>query len=124
MTSYDIEFKPMEEYLIVNVKGRASLESNIDLSKKIVSTAIEMKKFKVLVDIRELKRGTTISEAYILGKKIEPIPYVKKLKTAILHEKERTELESFFENVAVNLGIKLKTFIEEDEAIFWLIDKK
>lgn len=117
---YDIAIEVKNDYIQVVVKGVSSLSNNIDLQKKVIQACTEKQVNKVLVDIRELKRPTSISEIYQFGKEAGPGLRSMLLKAAVLHDEARADHESFLETTMKNRGVNLKSFMSEEEAVNWL----
>jgi hypothetical protein len=118
---YDISIDVKDGFLQVVVKGKASLPDNIDLQKKVGQACQEHKVTRVLVDIRELKKPTSISEIYQFGKESEQNLRDVSIKAAVLHDMDRKEHESFLETTMKNRGVNLRSFLNEEEAIKWLL---
>jgi hypothetical protein len=119
---YDINFKLEQDFLRVTAYGAASLPDNLDLGKKILKYCSEKNLDKVLVDVRELGDPTTITEAYELGKEVGPLAIGILKKAALLHGENRLELEKFFQTTMHNRGVNLRAFLDEREAIGWLLE--
>ena len=45
-----------------------------------------------------------------------------RIRTAIIHSADEAERFRFIENVATNRGVQMRAFLEESEALDWLLD--
>tara|TARA_Y100000031_G_scaffold8313_1_gene9257 strand:- start:164 stop:532 length:369 start_codon:yes stop_codon:yes gene_type:complete len=70
---------------------------------------------KLLVDVREQEAAPGTMEIFKFG-----ASWPLSIRVAILVGKGTQEDQKFLETVAVNRGIPMKDFMEEDEAIEWL----
>ena len=119
---YDVTMDVNDDYLHVIVKGISSLPDNIDLQKKILKASKENQINRVLVDIRDLKNPTSITEVYQLSKEIGANLRNTLFKAAVLHGENRREHESFLETTMKNRGVNLMTFENEKDALDWLLE--
>lgn len=121
---YKIDFEVRDHYLIARVKGSASLEGNIEFARKLIETSTVNDRKKILIDIRELTNPTGIFDAYKLSEVGASLVNGKSLKIALLHGRERKELESFFETASRNRGINIMVFMDEEKCIEWLLNSE
>ena len=119
---YDITINTEDGYLHVIVKGTASLDGNIDLQMKVVKACTKEKLNRAIVDIRDLKNPTSITEVYQFGKESERNLRNILIKAAVLHNIDRTEHESFLETTMRNRGVNLKSFVKKKDALEWLLE--
>jgi hypothetical protein len=119
--AYDIFIDVKDGYLQVVVRGVSSLPDNIDLQKRVAQACKENKCTRVMVDIRELKNPTSITEIYQFGKNAEQNLRNVSIKAAVLHDEDRTEHESFLETTMKNRGVNLRSFLSEKDALKWLL---
>ena len=82
--------------------------------------------FDVLYDVRQTRTKIPVVEWFQLPRNLEVFKDEKKfrVKAAVLISPEDdVEKYRFYETVTTNLGINLKIFFEEEEAIEWLCKK-
>ncbi|MGA1822434.1 MAG: hypothetical protein ACMUIG_07900 [Thermoplasmatota archaeon] len=118
---YRMEFQVNDHYLLARAAGPASLEGNVEFAKRLIEKAETSGRKKILIDIRDLTDPTSIFDAYELSEVGASFVRGKSLKIALLHGKEREELESFFETASRNRGINIRVFMEESECMEWLL---
>jgi len=77
-----------------------------------------------LVNNVQMVNAASVSDIYKVPKFYKKSVPEKELKIAALFsESSNNESISFFENICVNQGFNVKTFINREEAISWLLSK-
>jgi len=92
----------------------------------LARTAAAEHGFCVLYDVRQSRTKVPIVEWFQLPRNLEVFMDTKKrrVKAAVLiSPDDAVDKYSFYETVTTNLGIKLKIFFDEDDAIEWLCKK-
>jgi hypothetical protein len=115
----DLETTNVGDYLLFEYSGKFSDENAVIAIVDIVEACTENQVFKVLLDCR-LMTGE-ISDA----EKFQFIQHSQKtrerlIKIAILGRDDQISPDRFYENIAQNLIINLKAFIDFNEAEKWL----
>ena len=118
--SYKIDTIVEKDYLKLIVSGEQTHEDNRALVVKIIESCVEHKLGQVVVDIRGLRGQPGVISDYELATfSVEQGLSVIK-KAALVYRQENYEFTSFFETVAINRGLNVKIFVEEDEAVAWI----
>ena len=117
---YEIIFDKEQRILRMNVHG----ELEKDIGEKVITearTKAAENQYNVLYDVRQAKIKVAFVDWFYLPRKLEVYSKTKAVKSAILITPGQQEEEySFFETVTHNLGINVKIFIQEKDAIEWL----
>jgi hypothetical protein len=97
--------------------------------EKIISIAREKAAengFDILYDIRAATTTVAFASWYKLPRELEVFknPRARQAKTAVIVSRTDKALKDykFYEIVTENVGIKLRVFFEENEALAWLAD--
>ena len=111
------------KFFYCTLEGELDIEESILLSKNLRSKASELG-FNVFYDARELCEPNSIMPVYDFSTKLASIldiPAHRIVKVSFLKKSGfHDDLWNFYENVAVNRGLTIKIFTEEEEAIKWL----
>jgi len=111
-----------EEQCIIrlNVYGELAKDVGENVITQARTKAAE-NQYNILCDVRKAKIKAAFIDWFYLPRKLEIYSKTRAVKTAILvtpgHQEEGY---SFFETVAHNVGIKIKIFIKEADALVWL----
>jgi hypothetical protein len=110
-----------EEQCIIRLNVYGQLEK--DVGEKIITearTQAAENQFNILCDVRQAKVNVAFIDWFYLPRKLDVYSKTKTVKTAILVTPGQQEEEySFFETVTHNLGINVKIFIQEKDALEW-----
>ena len=119
---YVIETAIEKDYIKLVASGEQTLESNKELVFQVIEACTENNIRKVLVDISgTLGQPGTFSDfklANIAAK--EAFGLIQRV--ALVNRQENREFTSFFETAIRNRGINLLAFLDEQEAIKWLLE--
>lgn len=121
----DYEFEMLEEdgYVVAALGGIRTPETLITVAARTTAFCNERQIKRVLIDIRRMSGGLDTLETYeVAGHEIPRQESVRRaLRAAILDRPENIERIRFFETVAVNRGLNVKVFADEDLAVEWLL---
>ncbi len=90
----------------------------------IVDIASQIKQpgeYDVLVDNREAIAKLSITELFELGKALADCPALSRSRVGLVVPARAMKQADFFETVAVNRGVQVRTFTNFDQAIAWLV---
>ena len=122
MSDEPYEIKLDKELCIVRLTVHGEVAKNI--GEKIITQArTEAAKthFNILCDVRQAKVKTILTDWYYLPRKLDIYSKTLNVKTAILITPGQQEEEyKFFETVTHNLGLSIKIFLQEKDALDWL----
>lgn len=78
--------------------------------------------YDILWDVRDANLQVALGDWFFLPRKLEVLqkPPTRNSKVAVLIPPAEMEDYRFYENVAANVGLTLKVFLDEQEAIGWL----
>lgn len=128
MSNNPYEINVDQEQCIVRliVRGEVSKDIGKEIITKARRKAAETQ-CNILCDVRQAKVKTILIDWYYLPRELEIYQSTRAVKTAILITSGQQEEEyQFFETVTHNLGIGIKVFHQENDAISWLkkVDEK
>ena len=118
----------MNRGLIIQTEGDLlrvtydGLHNREQIDRLIQIAAAECSKQKIkklLVDLRESEGDLLVMEKFSLARKTK-VARDLGLRVAVLDRSERRMSDRFFENVAVNRGVRIRFFEKEDESRSWL----
>jgi len=120
--SYIIATEVEQGYVKLVVSGEQTLENNKELVLRVLEACVENNVGRALVDISGLLGQPGILSDYELANIAakEALGLVKKV--ALLYRQESHEYTSFFETTTRNRGINLLAFLDEKEAVKWLLE--
>ena len=117
---YNIENK--ENYLLVEASGfDESLEEVMQYGAAIIQKAVKLNTTRVLCDERELEYRLNTIDTFKSAEFIaEQAPSIARL--GLVCNPKNFEDADFWENVAVNRGLKIKFFTDLEEAKHWVME--
>jgi len=116
-----IEIQNKGDYLLVDYSGNFTLQGAKECIDKYVEACNELNCSKVLLDTRHMTGPLGIMDRYKMGRYAIKTK-VQKIRTAMIGTKSYVLPDRFLENVARNLGVDVKVFLDPDEAVRWLLD--
>jgi len=106
--------------VLLIVHGELSKEAGEDIITQTRMKALE-NQYNILCDVRQAEINVGFADWFYLPRKLDIYQKTRAIKTAILITPGQQEKEyKFFENVAHNLGISIKVFTREKDAVDWL----
>jgi hypothetical protein len=121
--SLDVNIETNREYLKVSIRGEQNLENNSCVVSTIVDSCVEKGLKKVLIDITEFKgQPGTFADFEVANLVVTEWQLVLN-KAAVVYLPENERFTSFFEITVQNRGFNLRSFLNEREAVGWLIEK-
>ena len=116
---YDITADQDRGLIRTKVWGELTVESVTELTTEVGAVATELGFVRFLFDMREASESASTTDAFILAADPEKRGMQPQYRRAIVHRGDE-EAYTFFENVSVNRGYRVKTFTDIDRAIEWL----
>ncbi|HUI87689.1 MAG TPA: STAS/SEC14 domain-containing protein [Anaerolineales bacterium] len=90
-----------------------------------IATEVEQSgEYRILIDLRQVETMPSVGDFFELGISLASYPALRRSKIVLLTSISEAENARFFENVAVNRGVRLKAFTNIEEAIAWLVKGK
>ena len=120
--SYVIETEIKQFYVKLRVSGKQTLENNKELVSRVIKACTENNIKKALVDIRGLVGQPGIFSDYELASIAAKDALGLIQRVALIYHRGSHEFTSFFETTIRNRGINLLAFLDEDEALEWLLE--
>jgi len=120
--SYRIETVDRAQYNVIKVCGTWTNESSGRIVDELLSIFSESPHTHVLVDSRGTKVETSLIADFSNAEECAKVLAGKVHKIASLNDKETKDIDSFFETVAMNRGVNMRIFCDEQEAIDWLVE--
>jgi hypothetical protein len=114
-----IEIQNKGDYLLVDYTGDFTLEGAKECIDRFVDACEEQKCTKVVLDTRKMTGRLGIMDRYKMGRYAIKTKFLK-IRTAMIGTKIYVLPDRFLENVATNLGVDVKVFLDPDEALEWL----
>ena len=108
------------------VHVRASGEFDTKLGMELITDARKaaaQNRYNILCDVRESSAVVSLGDWYFLPRRLAAYMdwktrYIKTAIVVIAGSQEK--VYRFFENVASNIGLNIKIFLREEEALEWL----
>jgi hypothetical protein len=119
---FELRFDENDEYITATLTGIRRPDTLIDAAAKTSAHCRDRGVFFVLIDVRGMSGGLDTMETFeVAGHEIPQQADTRKLvRSAILDHPENIKRIRFFETVAINRGLNVKVFDDEDRAIEWL----
>ena len=118
----NVEVEPRSDYLYVHMSGKYVEDIPIEGHPASMARACLEGNYRcLLVDVREVTGFIGTLEYFHQGEQIAGAFMVSDCRIAVVGTAERKEMLMFFEDVVTNRRIKLKVFIDIDEAEEWLM---
>jgi hypothetical protein len=110
-------------YATAKLTGVRRPESLLEAASKTTAFCKERGISHLLIDIRGMSGELDTLETYdVAGQELPNQPNARRLiRSVILDHPENLERIRFFETVAVNRGLMVKVFDDEDAAVRWLL---
>lgn len=109
-----------KDFVKITVKGVLDFALSRQALLDIASQIEQSGQYKILVDTREAKIVLSTVDIFESGEALTAHPSIRRNKIAFLTLMNQAKQARFFEDVAVNRGIRVKSFTDFDEAIVWL----
>ncbi len=120
--SHRLELKVDAEYMVASANGSRTRVVVSSLVTEIAEAAIENKRQKVLIDVRNLEGWLGVFDSYfIITKDFQQLRGKGITKVAIIDRPLPKMREMFFEMVAQNRGFNLRIFENPEAALVWLL---
>ncbi len=121
--SYVIETEIKQGYIKFIVSGEQTLENNTELVFHVLEACVENKIKRVLIDIRGIFGQPGVLSDYELANISAKEARGLVQKAALIYRQENHEYTSFFETATRNRGVNLRVFLDEGEALKWLLEE-
>ncbi len=126
MKTFEVSLENELHLVKVTVFGELFQKDGEEIVTVARTTAVEHG-YNILYDMRQATTTVPFASWFNLPRNLDVFKDVKTLRTrvAVLASKQDKAVGDykFYETVVANLGLKLRVFFEEDEAIEWLIVK-
>ena len=113
-----------KDFVKITVKGVLDFALSRQALLDIASQIEQSGQYKILVDTREAKTVLTTVAIFELAKTLTAHHSIRRNKIALLTLMSQAKQARFFEDVAVNRGVRVKSFTDFDEAIAWLVTQE
>jgi len=124
-STHQLTLKVEDEYLVATAAGSRTWPVVSSLVTEIVHAAIENKRSKLLVDVRQLEGWLgSLSSYSIVTQDFQRFRGKGIMKVAIVDRPLPKVREFFFQMVARNRGFNLRIFESSELALDWLLDHK
>lgn len=110
------------KYVLIRHEGHLTIqeyEESTVITRRLLD---EHRWNRLLVDLREVTSRVSITDVYYIiefDQKVFPL-----VKIAVIFPPERAEDGRFADNVAANRSVKLKSFVDCEQAVAWLTSKE
>ena len=119
--SFEEIFIDHPDYLQVQCIGTWDMNSSRQCWRNIAAALRHSNCRRVLLDDRELLVETTINSDFVHARYVADLLRSLCDRFALLDIEKNNEINHFFETVCLNRGLNLKVFLQEKEAIEWLV---
>lgn len=110
-----------KDFIKTTVTGILDFVASKQAIMDILSLIKQPGEYDVLLDTREAESLLSIMNLHELGKMLASHPILRRSRICILVPINSIDKAGFFETVAVNRGVKIKTFTDFEQAIAWLV---
>ena len=119
---WTIDYLEKERIVSVKTSGIMDWDEHKRFAEELYPFAEKHASHKILIDFRQMEPKFTILQIDDLPNMLREIGVGPGLKTASVYDPESPHAHEFkfFNNVATLLGIKVKQFVDPDEALNWL----
>ena len=120
---YQLDIIENDEYVTAKLSGVRRPTSLLEAAVKTTAYCKQNGIHHLLIDIRGMSGGLDTIETYeVAGQGLPSQPNARRLiRSAILDHSENLERIRFFETVAINRGLTVKVFDDEETAVRWLL---
>jgi hypothetical protein len=119
---YTITLDHERRLVRVTAQGEFEIKTGNELITKSMNIAAEHQ-YNILCDVRASRAKADLGDWFFLPRRLGVYKDLRTRSTrsALLVSPGRQEnAYRFFETVAINVGLKIKIFLEEEEALEWL----
>lgn len=119
---YQVEFIEKPDHLVAVLSGVRTPVTLVEAAAAVAGHCVVTGSTQVLIDVRMMRGELNTLETYdVAGRSIPQQPGVRELgRAAILDHTRNLGRVRFFETVAINRGLTLKVFDDEELAVAWL----
>lgn len=119
---YEIEMVEGDGFVTAVLTGVRTPETLIAAASQTTAFCDQQQVSRLLIDLRGMSGGLDTLETFeVAGQELPRRKAVRRvLRSAILDRQENIERIRFFETVAINRGLNVKVFADEDLAVEWL----
>lgn len=110
------------EYILIRHEGRLTIQEYEESTVSTRRLLDEHRWNRLLVDLRNVTSRVSVTDVYYIiefDQKVFPL-----VKIAVIFPPERAEDGRFADNVAANRSVKLKSFVDYEQAVAWLTSKE
>ncbi len=118
----ELEIIEKDGFVVAVLGGVRTPETLVEAASRTTTFCSARGISRVLIDLRGMGGGLDTLETYeVAGHELPRQPNVRRfLRSAILDQPGNIERIRFFETVAVNRGLNVKIFDNEEQAVRWL----
>ena len=117
---FDITSSLDGDVLIVTFTGQSTAKNAHAMIERYFQIVLGSGTKKVLADIRPLTGRLSVVDTYRLVRDLPVKPAPAEIKTAVLDTKEGRGYATFLETTSVNAGVRIRCFVDRQEALTWL----
>jgi hypothetical protein len=120
---HEIEMVERDGFVTAVFTGVRTPDSLVEAASRTTAFCNQQHISRLLIDVRGMSGALDTLETFeFAGHELPRREAVRRLlRSAILDRPENIERIRFFETVAVNRGLNVKIFADEDKAIEWLL---
>jgi len=121
MSDYSIRKDDQLRLVRVNVQGKLDKNLGYEIITKARKKAAESG-FSILCDVRGVDHHVALADWFYLPRKLEVLQKnpTRNVNVAVVITQESSQEYDFYQNVAENVGLTFRVFMDEEEAIRWL----
>jgi hypothetical protein len=115
--SFSVSITRFPQFIQLAVSGPASIKNFVDLVDKVGQETVLWSDRRVMVDLRGVDGELTPTEQIFLGELVaQDLPHLERVASVVPLERITRNSET----AARELGMRLRVFTSEDEAMSWL----
>ncbi len=121
MGTYETQVNDEAKLVQVAVQGELSANEGRDLITKARELAAKLD-YNLFYDMREAIVQVALAEWFHLPRELEVLkdPPARLVRVAVLVHPDHKSDYRFYEKVAANVGLSVRIFLDEDEAMAWI----
>jgi hypothetical protein len=115
----DLRITHHDQYIEFEFLGEFSPPAAMKVVDAMVATCVESECYRVLLDCRQMSGPLSVIDRFTVAEYGAQV-ILRRIKIAVVGRDDQVQEDRFFENAAVNRGLRLKVFTDADEAVGWL----
>lgn len=123
MAEFDVRLDDDWKLVRATARGNLSKSQGFELITEARTLAAKAG-YDILWDVRQARLQIKLADFFYLPRNVEELQTspTMSVRVALMVPQADLEKYAFYEDVAANVGLTVKVFLDEDEAITWLTE--